>query len=99
MYGGKGLEAIRSRIFMSGYSQAVRIPAEFRLSTDSVSINRTADGDLLIHPCPAQRGHATLRQLDQLVRPLQVLYPEARRSVDMTASSQHAATPRQTDRC
>ena len=40
---------------MNGHSQAVRIPAKFRLATDRVQISRTAEGDLLIHPCPRQR--------------------------------------------
>ena len=40
---------------MNGHSQAVRIPAEFRLATDRVQISRTSEGDLLIHPCPKQR--------------------------------------------
>jgi antitoxin VapB len=41
----------------------VRIPAEFRLNTDRVQISRSADGDLIIHPCPAQRGDALLEIL------------------------------------
>ena len=48
---------------MNGNSQAVRIPAELRLSTDRVQISRTASGDLLIHPCPTQRGQALLQIL------------------------------------
>lgn len=48
---------------MNGNSQAVRIPAEFRLSTDRVQISRTPDGDLVIHPCPARRGQALLEVL------------------------------------
>jgi len=28
-----------------------------------VQISRTADGDLLIHPCPSQRGQALLQVL------------------------------------
>jgi antitoxin VapB len=51
---------------MNGNSQAVRIPAEFRLSTDRVQISRTAEGDLLIHPCPSQRGQALLQALSGL---------------------------------
>jgi len=62
-HGASGVEAIPSRVFMNGNSQAVRIPAEFRLSTDRVQISRTADGDLLIHPCPTQRGQALLKTL------------------------------------
>ena len=57
------MEASLRRVFMNGNSQAVRIPAEFRLSTDRVQISRTAEGDLLIHPCPAQRGQALLQTL------------------------------------
>jgi antitoxin VapB len=48
---------------MSGNSQAVRIPAELRLSTDRVQVSRTVDGDLLIHPCPERRGQALLQTL------------------------------------
>lgn len=48
---------------MNGNSQAVRIPAEFRLGTDTVQISRTPEGDLLIHPCPPQRGAALLELL------------------------------------
>ncbi|CAK6691721.1 Antitoxin VapB1 [Synechococcus sp. CBW1107] len=48
---------------MNGNSQAVRIPAEFRLSTDRVQVSRTVEGDLLIHPCPSQRGQALLQAL------------------------------------
>ena len=62
-HGAHGMESIPSRVFMNGNSQAVRIPAEFRLSTDRVQISRTADGDLLIHPCPNQRGQALLQIL------------------------------------
>ena len=57
------MDVIPSRVFMNGNSQAVRIPAEFRLSTDRVQISRTAEGDLLIHPCPTQRGQALLQTL------------------------------------
>ncbi len=57
------MEALPSRVFMNGNSQAVRIPAEFRLSSDRVQISRTPEGDLLIHPCPSQRGQALLQAL------------------------------------
>ena len=55
--------SLPSRVFMNGNSQAVRIPAEFRLSTDQVQISRTPEGDLIIHPCPPQRGLALLEAL------------------------------------
>jgi antitoxin VapB len=51
---------------MSGNSQAVRIPAEFRLNTDRVQISRTPEGALLIHPCPSKRGEALLQVLGGL---------------------------------
>lgn len=53
------MDVLPSRVFMSGNSQSVRIPAEFRLSSDRVQIRRTPEGgDLIIHPCPAQREQA-----------------------------------------
>ena len=57
------MTSLPSRVFMNGHSQAVRIPAEFRLATDRVQISRTAEGDLLIHPCARQRGAALLATL------------------------------------
>lgn len=48
---------------MNGNSQAVRIPAEFRLDADRVEISWHEHGDLVIHPIPGQRGAALLRAL------------------------------------
>ena len=53
-----------SRVFMNGNSQAVRIPQEFRLSTSRVQISRNADGDLVLHPFPTDRGAALLDALN-----------------------------------
>jgi len=53
-----------TRVFMNGNSQAVRIPAEFRLDTNRVEIRRTADGDLLLHPLRRDRGRALLQALE-----------------------------------
>ena len=39
------LEVLPSRVFMNGNGQAVRIPSEFRLSSDRVQISRTPEGD------------------------------------------------------
>ena len=49
---------------MNGNSPAVRIPAEYRLSTDRVQSSRTPEGDLLVHPCPSQRGQALMQALN-----------------------------------
>ena len=53
-----------SRVFMNGNSQAVRIPQEFRFDTSRVEIFRNADGDLVLHPIPADRGAALLSALN-----------------------------------
>lgn len=53
-----------SRVFMNGNSQAVRIPQEFRLSSSRVQISRNADGDLVLHPIPMDRGAALLDALN-----------------------------------
>jgi antitoxin VapB len=44
----------KARVFMSGRSQAVRIPAEFRFSTDEVYIRRHPQtGDLVLSQAPS----------------------------------------------
>lgn len=55
-----------TRVFNNGNSQAVRIPAEYRLDTDRVSITRNEAGDLVLHPLPSQRGKAVLQALQDL---------------------------------
>lgn len=57
------METLTTRVFNNGNSQAVRIPAEFRLDTDRVSISRNELGDLVIHPLRAERGAALLDAL------------------------------------
>lgn len=52
------MDAVFSRVFINGNSQAVRIPQEFRLDASRVEIRRTSDGDLLIHPLARARGSA-----------------------------------------
>ncbi|WAB93248.1 AbrB/MazE/SpoVT family DNA-binding domain-containing protein [Pseudomonas citronellolis] len=54
---------LSSRVFMNGNSQAVRIPQEFRLDASRVEIRRQANGDLVIHPLPEDRGEALLQAL------------------------------------
>lgn len=55
-----------TRVFMNGNSQAVRIPAQFRLDVDSVHIYRNAAGELVLRPVAAQagsRGQALMQAL------------------------------------
>jgi antitoxin VapB len=49
---------VTTRVFMNGNSQAVRIPAEFRLDTSRVEIFRNEQGDLVLHPVRTDRGTA-----------------------------------------
>ena len=61
--------AITSRVFRNGNSQAVRIPQSFRLDTERVAIFRNSDGDLVLHPIPEKpekRGTALLKVLHAL---------------------------------
>lgn len=57
------VESLVTRVFNNGNSQAVRIPAEFRLDTDRVSIERNEWGDLVIRPLRIARGAALLEAL------------------------------------
>lgn len=57
------METLTTRVFNNGNSQAVRIPAEFRLDTDRVTISRNEWGDLVLHPLQAERGAALLDAL------------------------------------
>ncbi len=58
------MQTVISRVFMNGNSQAVRIPQEFRLSSSRVQIFLNADGDLVLHPIPTDRGAALLDALN-----------------------------------
>jgi len=58
------MPTLTTRIFKNGNSQAVRIPQEFRLDVTQVEISRNANGDLVIHPLPIDRGAALLAVLN-----------------------------------
>ena len=60
------METLTTRVFNNGNSQAVRIPAEFRLDTERVRISRNEAGDLVIHPLRVPRGGALLQALKEL---------------------------------
>lgn len=60
------MSTITTRVFNNGNSQAVRIPAEFRLDTDQVLITRNGQGDLVLHPVRAQRGAALMAAVQAL---------------------------------
>ena len=58
------METINSRVFMSGNSQAVRIPQRFKLKNDEVTITQTTDGALVIRPTAQDRGAQLLAVLE-----------------------------------
>ena len=46
-------QTLKARVFMTGRSQAVRIPAEFRFKTDEVYVRHDPQtGDLILSPSP-----------------------------------------------
>lgn len=55
---------LRTRVFVNGNSQAVRIPQEFRLNASRVEISRTENGELVIRPLAERHGQALLEALD-----------------------------------
>ena len=58
------MSTLTTRIFKNGNSQAVRIPQEFRIDATQGEISRNANGDLVIHPLPLDRGTALLAVLN-----------------------------------
>ena len=58
------MPTLTTRIFKNGNSQAVRIPQQFRLDVTQVEISQNANGDLVIHPVPINRGMALLDVLN-----------------------------------
>ena len=50
-------QVTKAKVFMSGRSQAVRIPAEYRFATDEVYIRRDPQsGDLILSEAPGGLG-------------------------------------------
>lgn len=58
------MATLTTRVFKNGNSQAVRIPQEFRLEVSQVEISQNANGDLVIHPLPVNRGAALMAALN-----------------------------------
>jgi antitoxin VapB len=68
----------KAKVFMSGRSQAVRIPAEFRFSSNEVYIRRDArNGDVILSQSPGSLQEI-LTALDQLGVPKDFLSPSER---------------------
>ena len=46
----------KAKVFMSGRSQAVRIPAEFRFTAKELYIRRMPGGDVILSPKPEKKS-------------------------------------------
>jgi antitoxin VapB len=58
-------QASKAKVFYSGRSQAVRIPAEFRFKTDEVYVRRgPQSGDLILSEKPVKTGAEIFKALD-----------------------------------
>ncbi len=68
-----------ARVFMNGRSQAIRLPKEFRVTGDEVTLKRVPEGILLIERDPwdvcreacAELSHEAFAALDQRDLPQQ----------------------------
>ncbi len=68
----------KAKVFMSGRSQAVRIPAQFRFSSNEVYIRRDArNGDIILSQSPGSLQDI-FAALDQLGVPDDFLSPSER---------------------
>jgi antitoxin VapB len=68
----------KAKVFMSGRSQAVRIPAEFRFSSNEVYIRRDPrNGDLILSQAPASLAEI-FAALDEVGVPDDFLTPSDR---------------------
>ncbi len=68
----------KAKVFMSGRSQAVRIPAQFRFSNSEVYIRRDPkNGDLILSQAPASLAEI-FAALDEVGVPVDFLTPSDR---------------------
>ena len=72
----------RSRVFMNGNSQAVRIPAAFRLDCQDVEIVQTESGALIIRPIVKSRGQQLLHIIRGIDEDFVAALEEARAQPD-----------------
>ena len=53
-----------AKVFMNGRSQAVRLPKEFRFDVDEVTVERRADGAVVLRPVPRDPHAAWVARLE-----------------------------------
>jgi antitoxin VapB len=64
---GSGVSLPEAKVFMTGRSQAVRLPKEFRVAGDSVYVKRLGD-DILLMPKSRNRWGGLFAALDEFPR-------------------------------
>jgi antitoxin VapB len=74
--GARSAAVAEAKVFMTGRSQAVRLPKEYRVSGDSVYVKRLGNGILLL-PKTGDRWAGLFAALDQF--PRDFLLPRDRR--------------------
>ncbi|NML14044.1 antitoxin [Azohydromonas caseinilytica] len=52
-----------AKVFMTGRSQAVRLPKAYRFDTDEVTIERAPDGAVILRPKPRANLGERIRQI------------------------------------
>jgi antitoxin VapB len=65
-----------ARVFRTGRSQAIRLPKEFRVEADSVTLKRTSDGFLVITREPWDIFFEGVEQLSENFRGGERVQPE-----------------------
>ena len=60
------MSATIAKLFTNGRSQAVRLPAQYRLDADEVFISRNENGDIVLSPRPRDwQSFLALEPLDE----------------------------------
>jgi antitoxin VapB len=56
---------VKAKVFMTGRSQAIRLPREFRVDTDEVYLKKTPEGFLVIARDPWELFHEGVEELSE----------------------------------
>ena len=56
---------VKAKVFMTGRSQAIRLPKEFRVATDEVYLKKTPEGFLVIARDPWELFHEGVEELSE----------------------------------
>src|SRR5438552_15147926 len=82
--GARSAAVAEAKVFMTGRSQAVRLPKEYRVAGDSVYVKRLGNGILLL-PKSGDRWAGLFAALDQF--PRDFLLPRDRRGQEIGRAS------------